>query len=203
MSLADAYSEMGDPEGARRWLDRALAENPYDLYALRWQAHLPRRESDEAAERRVQELIAALEKDPEQPHGHVMLYFNPEMPRFDPDATLLVDGTKVYDHSKFGVTIHNTSRRPVEIESVKLTSMGTAAESGLDDIKDYWRYPRSGRQLGASERVYFDKQWGFVVDTGHRHVRYVFHTCWHGIGSTVRQCRTQWVDTMPYIPNPT
>jgi len=45
--------------------------------------------------------------------------------------------------------------------------------------------------------VSFDKLWGFTVDTGHEHVRYVFETCWHGVGETVRQCRTQWVDVLP------
>ncbi len=25
-----------------------------------------------------------------------------------------------------------------------------------------------------------------------------FCACWHGLGSSVRQCRTQWVDTMPH-----
>lgn len=38
---------------------------------------------------------------------------------------------------------------------------------------------------------------GFTARTGHEHVRYVFRTCWHGEGTTVRQCRTQCVDTMP------
>lgn len=84
------------------------------------------------------------------------------MPRFEPDTTLQVDGTKVFDHSKFGVTLQNASHRTVEIESVALTSVGNAAPSGLGDIKEYWR----------------------------------------GVGSDTRQCRTQWVDTMPYIPNP-
>jgi len=28
-------------------------------------------------------------------------------------------------------------------------------------------------------------------------VRYVFRTCWHGVDTTVRQCRTQWVDALP------
>jgi hypothetical protein len=91
---------------------------------------------------------------------------------------------------------------PVEIESVQLTSIGNAAPSGLGDIRNYWRYPQGAGRLEAGEYVYFDKQSGFVVDTGHSHVPYVFHTCWHGVGSGVRQCRTQWVDTMPYIHNP-
>ena len=90
----------------------------------------------------------------------------------------------------------------VEIDSVMLASVGNAAPSGLGDIKGYWRYPPGNNRLGPGEHVYFDKQWGFVVDTGHRHVRYVFRTCWHGVGSNVRQCRTQWVDSLPFIPNP-
>jgi len=35
------------------------------------------------------------------------------------------------------------------------------------------------------------------VKTGHQHVRYVFHTCWHGVESKIRQCRTQWIDVVP------
>ena len=26
-----------------------------------------------------------------------------------------------------------------------------------------------------------------------------FRTCWHGVGETVRQCRTQWVDVLPSV----
>ncbi len=63
-----------------------------------------------------------------------------------------------------------------------LTSVGNAAPSGLGDIKGYWRYPQGNHRLGPREYVYFEKQWGFTVDTGHRHVRYVFRTCWHGLG---------------------
>jgi hypothetical protein len=41
------------------------------------------------------------------------------------------------------------------------------------------------------------KVWGFTVDTGHEHVRYVFRTCWRDVGGPLRQCRTQWVDVLP------
>jgi hypothetical protein len=93
--------------------------------------------------------------------------------------------------------MRNTSNRSVEIESVMLTSMGTAAASGLGDIRSYWRFPAGQDRLLAGESVAFNRAWGFTVNTGHQHVRYVFRTCWHGVGTTVRQCRTQWVDTMP------
>ncbi len=32
--LADAYNESGDRDGARRWIDKSLEENPYELRAL-------------------------------------------------------------------------------------------------------------------------------------------------------------------------
>ncbi|WP_116812300.1 TPM domain-containing protein [Steroidobacter cummioxidans] len=202
ISLAEAYNEMGDRQGAGRWIDKALEENPYDVRALQWRKRLAEKQGNSDLARRTQELIEALTQSAERPDWPVMLYFNPNMPRFEPDTTLQVDGTKVFDHSKFGVTLQNASHRTVEIESVALTSVGNAAPSGLGDIKDYWRYPQGNHRLGPREHVYFDKQWGFTVDTGHRHVRYVFRTCWRGVGSDTRQCRTQWVDTMPYIPNP-
>jgi len=201
-SLADAYYEAGDRAGARRWIDAALEQNPYELRALQWRKYLADKEGKSDEARRAQETIAMLTTNPDRWHQPVVLFFHPNMPRFEPVTTLNIEGTKVFDHSKFGVTLQNTSGRTVEIESVMLQSFGDAAASGLGDIKGYWRYPQGGNRLGAGEYVYFDKQWGFTVDTGHHHVRYVFHTCWHGLGSSVRQCRTQWVDTMPDIPNP-
>lgn len=201
-SLAEAYNEAGDRQGALRWVDAALAENPYDVRGLEWRKYLAEKEGNNDEVRRAQETIAMLTQNPDHPERPVVLYFHPEMPRFEPDMTLDVGGTRVFDHSKFGVTLQNTSDRTVEIESVMLTSVGNAAPSGLGDIKDYWRYPQGNHRLGPRERVYFEKQWGFTVETGHRHVRYVFQACWHGLGSNVRQCRTQWVDTMPVIPNP-
>jgi hypothetical protein len=201
-SLAEAYNEAGDRAGARRWIDQALKENPYDVRGLEWRKYLAEKEGNAEEARRTQETIATLKNNPDRPDRPVVLYFKPDMPRFEPDAAIDVGGTKVFDHSKFGVTLHNTSDRRVEIESIQLRSVGNAAASGLGDIKGYWRYPQGSNRLGPGEHVYFEKQWGFTVDTGHRHVRYVFHTCWHGVGSSVRQCRTQWVDTMPLIPNP-
>ncbi|MBM0104835.1 TPM domain-containing protein [Steroidobacter sp. S1-65] len=201
-SLAEAYNEAGDRAGAVRWIDKALEENPYDLRALEWRKYLADKMGNGELARRTQELIASLTRSQERPDWPVMLWFHPNTPRYEPDTTLQVDGVKVFDHSKFGVTLQNTSQREVEIESVMLTSVGNAAPSGLGDIKNYWRYPKGGHRLGPREHVHFEKQWGFTVDTGHRHVRYVFRTCWRGVGSEMRQCRTQWVDTLPYIPNP-
>jgi hypothetical protein len=197
LSLAEAYNDLGDAETARRWVSRALEENPYDLHALRWRKFLAERNGKADEARRSDETIAMLSADPERRASPVVLYFNPPVPKFEPDTTVEVNGTTVFDHSDFGVTMRNTSNRTVKVESVTLTSMGTAAASGLGNIRGYWRFPAGDSHLLAGESVSFDKVWGFTVDTGHEHVRYVFRTCWRGLGSTVRQCGTQWVDTMP------
>jgi hypothetical protein len=197
MSLVGAYNDMGDTMGANRWVSSALAENPYDLPALQWQQFLAEREQRSEDARRAKEQIATLSSDPMDVANPIVLSFDPKGPKFDSQTTLDVNGTKVFDHSHFGVAMRNTSKRDVEIESVMLASVGTAAASGLGDIKNYWRYPAGGNRLRAGEGISFERPWGFTVETGHQHVRYVFRTCWHGVGTTVRQCRTQWVDTMP------
>jgi hypothetical protein len=162
--------------------------------------HLAERRQDEGALERARTESARVNKLPGQPFRPVILHFNPKTPRFEPETTVNIGGTTVYDHSHFGVTIQNTSAREVEIESVRLASVGTARESGLGDIKNYWTYKSGKNRLRGGEYLYFYKDWGFVVDTGHRHVRYVFHTCWHGVDDLrrVRQCRTQWVDSLPW-----
>jgi TPM domain len=197
LSLAEAYNELNDAQGAHRWVSRALEENPYDMYALQWLQFLARKDEHSVEARRANETIAALSGDAELKANPVVLYFDPAVPKFERDATVDVNGTEVFDHSRFAVTIRNTSNRPVEIESVTLTSMGNADPSGLGDIKTYWRFPAGPHRLSAGESAVFRKVWGFTVDTGHEHVRYVFRTCWRGVGSAVRQCRTQWVDALP------
>jgi hypothetical protein len=176
---------------------RALAEDPYDLRALQWKKLLAERakHSDEARE--AAEALAALSQDAQGKAYPLTLSFTPGVPKYEPEKTIDVDGIRVYDHSKFAVALRNPSRRSVDVESVVLTSAGNAAPSGLGDVKGYWTYPAGGTRLRAGETVSFEKQWGFTVDTGHDHVRYVFRTCWHGVESTVRQCRTQWVDALP------
>jgi tetratricopeptide (TPR) repeat protein len=196
--LVQAYNEIGDDEAAGRWVERALKENPYDLYALQWRKHLAERAAHGAEVAEIEKTLASLTKDPRGRTRPVELWFNPQVPKFEPNTTLDINGTKVFDHCKFSVTMRNSSRRAVEIESVVLTSMGTARASGLGDIKRYWRFPSGENLLRAGETIWFDKQWGFVEDTGHEHVRYVFRTCWHGVDEAkVRQCRTQWLDVLP------
>jgi hypothetical protein len=197
LDLAEAYNDLGDLAGAERWVNVALEENPCDLYALRWLEFLARKQNRTSDERRLADAIEQLESDPERCANPVVLSFDPPVPQFEPDTTIDVDGTKVFDHSRFTVAMRNTSNRTVEIESVALTSAGTAAASGLGDIKDYWRYPAGNRRLEAGESISFNKVWGFTVDTGHEHVRYVFRTCWRDLDAVQHQCRTEWVDVLP------
>jgi hypothetical protein len=197
LSLVEAYNDMQDTPAALKWLKRALKENPYDDQALRWLLFFAK--NDEAAAKELVRWSQAYQRaDGNMPSAKpVALYFKPAIPKFAPMTTLNVGGTTVYDHSFFGVTMRNTSGEDVIVESVTLASAGTAASSGLGDIRKYWRFPAGDGRLQARESLYFDKQWGFVTDTRHEHVRYSFRTCWHAVSSTVRQCRTQWVDVMP------
>jgi tetratricopeptide (TPR) repeat protein len=197
--IARAYQDMGSNSAARFWVQKALQENPYDGHALEWMEHLAERDDDKQALAAARAESARVAKLPGKPCEPVFLFFYPKKPVHDSKTTLNIGGTIVHDHSHFGVTMQNTSGREVEIESVTLSSLGDAAKSGLGDIKGYWSYKSGKNRLKAGEYVYFERDWGFTVDTGHTHVRYAFRTCWHGVDAAppVRQCRTQWVDTLP------
>lgn len=197
MSLAEAYHDLGDAKAAYSWLSRALEEDRYNLYALQWKRYFAEQHGSREELQLAQAEIALVAANQGGITNPVWLRFDPVQPQFHPETTLESDGVTVHDHSQFSVTMTNTSRRPVVIESVQLTSRGTAAASGLGDVRNYWRYPSGDYHLDAGESIRFDKLWGFTVDTGHEHVRYVFRTCWHGVGERVRQCRTQWVDVLP------
>ncbi|HEU5133883.1 MAG TPA: TPM domain-containing protein [Steroidobacteraceae bacterium] len=199
LTIAAAYDEMGDPKGAQRWVDRALEENPLDVYALRWREYLAKHHGSAEELLSARRSLEAVTEDAKRAGDPVVLWFHPGAPTYESQSTIVVDGTTVHDHSHFGVTLRNTSGREVEIESVRLTSQGTAGASGLGDVKKNWTFPAGKNRLKAGEAVYFDKQWGFVVDTGHEHVRYIFRLCWHGASdpTPVRQCRTQWIDVLP------
>lgn len=197
ISLAEAWHDAGDGERADAWVEKALADDPYNLHALNWKQYLAEQYGTAQDQERAQAQVLLVRASPKKLANPVWLHFEPERPRFHPEGTVRSDGTEVHDHSRFAVTMTNRSARPVVIERVRLTSRGTARASGLGDVRDYWQYPSGGRRLAPGESVRFDKLWGFTVDTGHEHVRYVFETCWRGVGEAVRQCRTQWVDVLP------
>jgi hypothetical protein len=197
LTLAEAWHDHGEPQQANLWVTRALEEDPYNLQALNWRKYIAGRHGTAAEARLAEAEVALVAANPRRLVNPVWLRFDPEVPQFHPRTTVKSDGVTVHDHSRFRVTMTNTSRRAVVIENVKLSSRGTAEASGLGDVKDYWTYPTGERILPPGESVSFDKLWGFTVDTGHEHVRYTFRTCWHGVGETVRQCRVQSVDVLP------
>ncbi len=197
LSLAEAYNDQGNAIAARQWVNRALEENPYDWDALHWRKFLSEQHGTTEEVQYAAAAIAAIAADSGRAFNPVELRFAPARPKFNSATTLESDGVTVFDHSQFGVTMTNTSNRPIVLESVKLASEGMAPKSGLGDIRNYWRYPSGKNRLLAGESVSFDKLWGFTVDTAHPYVRYTFHICWRGAGESVRQCRTQWVDALP------
>lgn len=198
LELAEAWHDAGDPLQANQWVDRVLDADPYNLHALNWRAYLAEQHGTRAEAELARAQVALVTANPGRLVNPVWLRFEPGQPHLDTRTTVENDGVTVFDHSRFRVIMTNTSRRPVVIESVKLTSRGgNAAASGLGDVKDYWRYPSGERRLAPGESVSFDKLWGFTVDTKHPYVRYTFRTCWHGVGESQRQCRVQWVDALP------
>jgi tetratricopeptide (TPR) repeat protein len=141
IALARAYNEMGDGKGAAKWIDRALKLDPYDWEALQWRTFLAERYGTPEEVRIAGAAMARIAADPGRVFNPVTLRFSPEKPRLHTDTPRDSNGVAVYDHSEFGVTMTNTSRRPVEIDSVRLTSEGTAGrKSGLGDIRKYWSY---------------------------------------------------------------
>ena len=197
LTLAEAWHDLGDGKQANFWVRRALEDDRYNLHALNWRKFLAEIHGTPQEVELAEAEVALVRANPRRLVNPVRLRFDPQVPQFNPRTTVESDGVTVHDHSRFSVTMTNTSRRAVVIESVKLSSHGTAAASGLGDVRDYWTYPTGERILAPGESASFDKLWGFTVDTGHEHVRYTFRTCWHGVGETVRQCRVQWVDVLP------
>ena len=150
LTLAEAWHDHGDPQKANRWVTRALEEDPYNLHALNWRKYLAGRHGTPAEAQLAEAEVALVAANPRRLVNPVWLRFDPERPQFHPDTTLESDGVTVHDHSRFRVTMTNTSRRPVVIESVKLTSRGTAAASGLGDVKNYWTYPSGQSRLARA-----------------------------------------------------
>ena len=172
------WHDAGDALQANRWVDRLLEADPYDLHALNWKVWLAERHGtpEEAQITSAQASIVAT--SPERPANPVQLRFEPANPRLNSETSVESDGVTVYDHSRFRVTMTNTSRRNVVVDSVRLTSRGGNAGERLGDVKDYWRYSTAERRLAPGESLHFDKLWGFTLDTEHPYVRYTFRTCW-------------------------
>jgi hypothetical protein len=115
LSLAEAHNDNGDRAAARRWVSSALDENPFDLHALRWRKFLVDLDGDADEGRRAEDAIAKLANDPQRAANPVVLSFAPQQPTFEPDTTIDVNGTRVFDHRRVGhfrqaVGIHGRHR---------------------------------------------------------------------------------------------
>lgn len=90
--------------------------------------------------------------------------FSPKSPVYNTKKTIKVDGTKIYDHSKYSVKLTNRYRKPLHMKSVIFKSLGNNQTSGLGDIINKWPWDNS-RTLKPGKSISFTKVWGFTVDT--------------------------------------
>ena len=174
---------------------RALERDPFDSQALGLLRDYLTAAKDEAGAASVAAQLASLAADPAK-HLPVEVSIDPPDPVLDLDEPTRVGSSLVYDHTYFTATLVNPSSRPVEILSVQLLTAATNDTSGLGDIKDYWDYPSGNHRLEPGERLVLDRVWGFSSDTSNEQIRYVFDTCWRGVGEP-RQCRATGVDVFP------
>jgi TPM domain len=196
LDVARVYAQKGEHAQAARSARRAVESNPYDhdaLEALRGYL-VAAGDADEAGE--VEAKLAALAGSPDRKDRSLGIRFDPPAPTLVIDEPTLVGTTKVFDHSRFAVTLENPTGRPVQIVSVVLRSAGTGDASGLGDIKSYWTYPSPGNRIPAGESTRFDRTWGFTSDTRNDQLSYWFDVCWRGDGD-VRQCRSERLDMFP------
>ena len=192
--LARAYSQRSKYAGLEKLIQQTLKMNTYDSEALKWLRFAMNKQDKKAESREIARLIKKLDGDKREPANPVKLFFYPAKPVYHSQSTKIVQGTEIYGHSAFSVTMHNTSQQPVEIDSVRLRSIGTGPASGLGDIKDYWKYPSGKHRLRANEKTSFEKEWGFTINPEHQRVSYVFDICWRAVGSMEHQCRAQRLD---------
>ena len=207
----EAYSRLGDPAAldvarvyaqkekhaeAARSARRAVELNPYDHDALEALRGYLVAAGDAAGAAEIQAKLAALAASPDRKDQPIGVRFDPPAPTLVIDAPTLVGTTKVFDHSRFAVTLDNPTGRPVQIVSVVLRSAGTGGSSGLGNIRDYWTYPSPGNRIPARGSARFDRTWGFTSDTRNDQLSYWFDVCWRGDGD-VRQCRSERLDMFP------
>ena len=196
LDVARVYAQKGEHEQAARSARLALEANPYDRIALEaLRGHLAAA-GDAAGAAEIEAKLAALAGGPDRKDQPIGVRFDPPAPTLVIDAPTLVGTTKVFDHSRFGVTLDNPTGRPVQIVSVVLRSAGTGGSSGLGNIRDYWTYPSPGNRIPARGSTRFDRTWGFTSDTNNDQLSYWFDVCWRGDGD-VRQCRSERLDMFP------
>jgi len=194
--LAEALAARGDPARAAEIGRDVVNENPYDPTALRTlHGHLQRAgREEEAAE--IAGRIAALASDDRGRQQPLAIAFDPPDPVYDIEESTQVGDVEVFDHAYFTLTLTNPTRRPVEVEQVKVRTVGYGpGRSGLGDIRSYFEWPEPHR-LEPGQSVQVSRTWGFTVDTPHDQLSYVVEVCWRGEGEP-HQCRHRRLDLMP------
>ena len=88
LELAEAWRDQGDGRQANYWVDRALAEDPYNLHALNWKAHLAERHGTTAEQKRAAAQVAELVAHPGRIANPVWLAFEPRQPRLNSQTTI-------------------------------------------------------------------------------------------------------------------
>ena len=191
LKLAEAYAMIKDYKKVEQAARKVLEANPYSLYGLHWLAWSLKKQEKKTEYRKIQKQITLLRKDPTERAAFVWLSFSPVEPTFINANTVNVNGTTVYGHSEFSITMSNHSKRDVTIKSLKFYSHGDRRSSGLGDIKNYFNYPGQNNILPAGASITYHKTWGFTVPVPDRNMTYDFALCWQGVDDTKQQCETQ------------
>lgn len=123
--------------------------------------------------------------------------FSPASPVMHLKTTTQVDGTTVYDHSKFSTRLTNRYFKPIKIHSVNFISIGDVERSGLGDIAHYWPW-KGERILNTRQSIEFEKTWGFTVDTPNSTMTYRFEVIYSVEG---RKGSEKLVKDMVLVPN--
>ncbi|MFO5197540.1 hypothetical protein RCL06_24405, partial [Salmonella enterica subsp. enterica serovar Typhimurium] len=71
MQLAEAWNDQGDAARAAEWIDRALAEDPFDVHALNWKQYLAERKGSKQATESARAAVRRVLADPRQPGNPV------------------------------------------------------------------------------------------------------------------------------------
>lgn len=191
--LAKVYGQLDQFENAEFVARSGLVRNPYNRYGLRVLGRVLEKQNKQKEAKEIAERLTALERDETKKWKRVKLRFYPERPVYHTKQPVKVGKNTVYGYSNFAIEVSNPSNRPVMIDSIILSSLGTGASSGLGDIKHYWKYPSGSTVLKPGERVWVSRFWGFGKDSRHQRVSYKFDVCWTGTGDTVKQCRTKYL----------
>ncbi|MEM7409971.1 MAG: TPM domain-containing protein [Myxococcota bacterium] len=185
--LAHAQRNAGDPEAALATARKLMERDPYRIEVLELVRTLAEETGDLDGASGIMRQIAAIRANPHRPQDPVTIQFAPARPTFDPGLPIQIESGSLYDHSSFGVTLKNTSARPVEIARIGFSSTGTVSYAGQGDIRGQFPFSGNTHRIGPGESITLSQSWGFTVPQGNEQISYVFDVCWKAT-SERRQC---------------